>query len=612
MAAHETSLIFTAMTYLVAAVAAVPLARALGLGSIIGYLAAGIAIGPWGLRLVTDVKEILNFAEFGVVLMLFLIGLELEPKRLWQLRRPIFGWGTVQVAACAAALYGAGVMFGMDWRVALVTALGFSLSSTAIALQVMRERNILKTPSGEAGFAILLFQDVAAIPIMALIPLLGAHAVAESSRDFLLDSGRVIGTIVLLIVGGRLLLRPSLRWIARSGIPEIFTAAMLLLVVTSAALMQAVGLSMAMGAFLAGVLLAESEFKREIEADIEPFKSLFLGLFFIAVGMSINFRVVFTHPLTVAGLVLGLLVFKGVVMALLAWLMGIPRGERPVFVLLLTQGSEFAFVVFQDAVSQRVFRSSMGSMLIAAVALSMLIGPLLLVALDRYVLPRLKSSRPQQTPSSAADIDTPQGEAVIIAGFGRYGQIIGRLLSANGVRPTVLEHNADVIETLRSFGLPVFYGDATRPEMLRMAGADSAKVLVVAIADRQQSLKLVDMARENFPHLTLVARARNVSHYYELLDHGVHLVQRETFESSLMSGRSVLEVLGWTPYEARTRAMRFRRFNITLLDRLYPHHRDSKDYLSRFKAGRRQLQEQFAQERAEARKVKSHTWNDPE
>jgi len=428
---HAPVWLVNSFIYLSAAVIAVPLAKKLGLGAIIGYLAAGIAIGPWGLKLVTEVQEILDFAEFGVVLMLFLIGLELEPHRLWSLRRPIFGWGSVQLLSCTALLTGVGVACGVEWPTALVAALGLALSSTAIALQSIGERNLMRTSSGQAGFSILLFQDVAAIPILALVPLLAAvggenAAVAHPHR--LLEALRIVAAIAGIILGGRLLLRPLLRWIANSGTSEIFTAAALLLVVGIAALMQRVGLSMALGAFLAGVLLADSEYRRALETDLEPFKALLLGLFFMAVGMSINFGVLRKFPVHMLLIVVGFLGLKLAAIYALACAMKLPYQERPVFALLLAQGGEFAFVVFQAAAGTDVFTDEMASLLIGAVALSMLVSPLLLVAVDKLLLPRYAQARAEQPPLS--EISEPQEAPVIIAGFGRYGQIVGRMLLA--------------------------------------------------------------------------------------------------------------------------------------------------------------------------------------
>jgi glutathione-regulated potassium-efflux system ancillary protein KefC len=584
------------LIYLAAAVFAVPLSRALGLGSIIGYLAAGIAIGPWGLGLVSNVEDILHFAEFGVVLMLFLVGLELEPRRLWNLRRPIFGWGSAQVLGCTALLCAAGIAAGVPWRVSLAAALGLALSSTAIALQVMGERNLLPTSSGQAGFSILLFQDVAAIPILALLPLLGGVAdTASTGFGRWLEAAKIVAVIGGIVLGGRLLLRPLLRWIAKSKTPEIFTAASLLLVVAIAALMQLVGLSMALGAFLAGVLLAESEYRRELETDIEPFKGLLLGLFFIAVGMSIDFAVLFASPALMALVVMAFLGVKAAFIYALARRMGLPFQERPVFTLLLAQGGEFAFVVFQAAAGARVLPAQTASLLIGAVAVSMLLTPLVLVAIDKLLLPRYANCNTPQL----EEISEPQHAPIIIAGFGRYGQIVGRMLAAQGFAATVLDHDADMIEAARAFGYKVFYGDATRLDLLRTAGAPTAKVLVVAVDDREQSLAIVDLARAHFPQLELVARARDVTHWNELRDRGVMRVERELFESSLRSARTVLEILGLTPHEARAQSMRFRRHNLQLFEQMYPHHKDRAKVIAVVKQGRRQLEEQMAQERAE-------------
>ncbi len=578
---------------------AVPIARALGLGSILGYLAAGIAIGPAGLALVSNVQDILHFAEFGVVLMLFLVGLELEPSRLWTLRRPIFGGGSVQVLGCAALLFVAALAAGVSWRVALVGALGLALSSTAIALQVMAERNLLNTTSGRAGFSILLFQDVAAIPILALLPLLavGAGDEAMSGGARALEALRIVGTIGAIVVGGRLLLRPVLRWIARSRTPEIFTAAALLLVVAIAALMQWIGLSMALGAFLAGVLLAESEYRRELETDIEPFKGLLLGLFFIAVGMSIDFAVLAASPWRMLAVVLALLGLKALAIAWLAARIKVPLQERPVFVVLLAQGGEFAFVVFQTAVGVKVMPAETASLLVGAVAISMLLGPLLLVAVDRWLMPRWAK------PRTLKEIDEPQDEPVIIAGFGRYGQIVARLLASQGIASTLLDHDADMVEAARTFGSKVFYGDARRLDLLRIAGADKARVLVVAVDDVDQCLAIVDLAREHFPHLELVVRAYDVPHWNKLRERGVKWVERELFDSSVRSGRTVLEVLGVAQAEAERHAERFREHNLALFEQMYARYQD-KDragLIAVARQGRAQFEQQLAQERAEAR-----------
>ncbi len=593
---HAPVWLINSFIYLSAAVVAVPLAKKLGLGSIIGYLAAGIAIGPWGLGLVTNVQDILDFAEFGVVLMLFLIGMELEPKRLWSLRRPIFGWGTAQMLSCAALLTGTAMAFGIAWPTALVAGLGLALSSTAIALQSIHERNLMRTSSGQAGFSILLFQDVAAIPILALMPLLATingsnEAIAHTGRA--LEAIKIVAVIAGIILGGRLLLRPVLRWIANSGTPEIFTAASLLLVVGIAALMQLVGLSMALGAFLAGVLLAESEYRRELQTDIEPFKALLLGLFFIAVGMSIDFGVLWKFPGQMLAILAGFLGLKLLAIYGLAATMKLPYQERPVFALLLAQGGEFAFVVFQAAAGAQVFSPETASLLIGAVALSMLISPLLLVAIDRWLLPRYAKGKP----STMEEISEPQEAPVIIAGFGRYGQIVGRLLLAQGISATVLDHDADMIETIRTFGYRVFYGDATRLDLLRTAGAAQAKILVLSVDNVEQSLKIVDMVQENFPNLQIVARARDVPHWNALRDRGVVRVERELFDSSLRSGRTVLELLGQSAPAAQRAAERFRQHNLALFEQMYPHRNNREQFIAVAKQGRMQLEAQMKLER---------------
>lgn len=590
---HTPAWLANSLIYLAAAVIAVPLSRALGLGAILGYLAAGIVIGPYGLSLVRNVQDILHFAEFGVVLMLFLVGLELEPRRLWNLRRPIFGWGSVQLFGSAAVMTAIAVAFGVDWRIALAASLALADSSTATGLRAMADRNLSTTNTGRSTLSVLLLQDVAAIPVLALLPLLAVTGVHAESGGWL-GAAKVVGVIAAIILGGRLLLRPAFRWIARSDSPEIFTAAALLLVVATAALMHSVGLSMALGAFLAGVLLAESEYRRELETDIEPFKGLLLGLFFIAIGMTIDFAVVAQRPLVVAAIVVGFLAAKALVLWLMARLMDIPLVERPVFVVLLAQGGEVGFVVLQTATGARVLDAATSSLLVAAITLSMLLTPLMLLVADRWSR-KLAAGRTRRM----EELSEPQEAPVIIAGFGRYGQMVGRLLNAEGIGSTVLDHDADMIEAARAFGYKVFYGDATRLDLLRTAGAAGAKVFVVAVDDREQSLRIVDLVKEHFPHLELVARARDVPHWNDLRDRGVQRVDREVFESSLRTGRRVLELLGQSPHEARRQAVRFRRHNLALFEQMYPYHRDRAKMIAVAKEGRQQLEEQMARERAD-------------
>jgi len=608
----EHGWLHSSLIYLGAAVLAVPLARWLGLGSVIGYLAAGIAIGPWGLKLVTDAETILGFAEFGVVLMLFLVGLELEPRRLWALRRPIFGWGTVQLVGSTALVATVAMLLGVDWRLATVAGLALAMSSTAIGLSVLNERNLLPTHAGQNVLSVSLFQDISAIPILALLPLLAAvpaHAEGGASAGWI-SAGKALVAIVAIVFGGRLLLRPALRWIAKSGTPEIFTAASLLLVVGTSALMHAVGLSMALGAFLAGVLLAESEYRRELETDLEPFKGLLLGLFFIAVGMGIDFAVVLAQPLVVLAIVLGFVALKALLLLAMARWMDVALVERPVFTILLAQGGEFGFVVLQGALAVGALSAGHSSLLVACIAISMLLTPLVLLLVDRWVAPRLA----RRGTASVAEIAAPQDAPIIIAGVGRYGQIIGRLIDAAGLSATVLDHSADAVEGLRRFGWKAFYGDATRLDLLRVAGAHKARVFVLAIDDVEQSVECARLVREHFPQLTLIARARNAGHYARLRELGVQHIERETLDSALMSGRSVLEAMGWQPHAARSQAQRFRRHSIELLDSMVPHMADENRLISISRQGRQQLEETWAREREQQRgetERRSGGWNAP-
>ena len=598
----QHSLLFNALIYLLAAVVAVPVAKRLGLGAVLGYLLAGMAIGPWGLRLITEVEDILHFSEFGVVLLLFLIGLELDPKRLWALRKPIFGWGSAQVGAVSALLFGAGLLLGMDWRAALIAALGLSLSSTAIALATLGERNLLKTPAGSTGFSILLFQDIAAIPMIAIVPLLGG--VGAAGGNGWLGAAKVFGVIAGLIVAGRFLMRPVLRIIAKTDMREIFTAFALLLVIAIGLLMQMVGMSMALGTFMAGVLLADSEYRHALESDLEPFKGLLLGLFFIAVGMSVDFGVLLAQPLRILSFVALFLAIKTAVLYGLSKRFEIPRAQQALFAFLLSPGGEFAFVVFGAAATAEIFSPETASILVVVVALSMVVTPLLLLAHDRLIAPAFRGGKQRD-----ADAIEAQENHVIIAGFGRFGQIVGRLLHANRIGLTVLDHDPDQIDLLRTFGFKVFYGDVTRTDLLHAAGAAKAQALVVAIDDVEDSLALVDAVRREFPDLPIMARARNVSHLYDLMDRGVTILERETFEAALQLGRQVLQHLGFGAYHARQVAMKFRAHNIRSLNAVYPFYKDQAQRVSMAKQARDELTEMFARDAEVLDKERSKSWD---
>jgi glutathione-regulated potassium-efflux system ancillary protein KefC len=576
-----------ALIFLAAAVVCVPLAKRIGLGSVLGYLIAGAVIGPWGLALIGDAESTQNLAELGVVLMLFVIGLELDPRRFLAMRGVVFGGGVLQLAASGLILGVALYFAGLTWQGALIAGLSLALSSTAIAMQALTERNELNTPTGRASFGILLFQDIAAIPLIALVPFVGRVETAGSDPLWM-RIGLAASAIAGVIVIGRYLTRPVLRLIAKSELREVFTAFALLLVLGIAELMSLAGLSMALGAFLAGVLLGGSEFRHALEGDIEPFKGLLLGLFFISVGMTIDFGLLGSQPLRIAMLLAGFLALKIFSLWGVAQAIEICR-QRWLFAFLLSQGGEFAFVVFGVAREARVFTAEWEGLLTITVALSMATTPLLLLAHDKLMGSRAKADR-------EPDTITDEGP-VIIAGFGRFGQIVGRLLLASGVRPVVLDHDPDQVESLRKFGFTVFYGDATRLDLLEAAGARKARLLVNAIDDVEASLALVDRARANFPSLDIVSRARNVSHYFELRLRGVDVVERETFEAALRVGRASLEKLGLDRFRAKELADAFRRHNVTSVDATLPFYKDEARRMSFAKQGREELEKQFARDR---------------
>ena len=588
----EHSFLLHMVFYLAAALVVVPLAKRTGVGGVLGYLIAGAVIGPWGLALINNVEDIMSVSEFGVVLLLFLIGLELAPNKLWSLKRPIFGWGGLQVLLVGASLAGAALALGIDWKTAIVAGMGLSLSSTAIVLATLSERKLMPTPAGGAGFSILLFQDIAAIPMIALVPLLAASVTGHGGHGWLRVTKLAV-VLLALVASGRFLVNPLMRFIAGTGLRELFTGFALLLVVGICLLMQSVGLSMALGTFMVGVLLADSEYRHQLESDLEPFKGLLMGLFFMAVGMSADFSVLRAHPLMVLGLLAGLLLLKGGLLYALASRFNIPRSQRLFFALLMSQGGEFAFVVFGAAASASVLTPDASALLVMVVTLSMIATPLLLLLHDRLVAPHLASSKKKRGPD-AIEGDSP----VFIAGFGRFGQIIGRLLAANRIGVTVLDHDPDQIELLRKFGFKVFYGDATRLDLLVAAGIGKAQALVIAIDDVNDSLALVDAVRLRFPALTILARARNVTHYYALLKRGVTLIERETFEAALQLGAKVLQQLGVDIARAEQAASIFRTHNLKTLLEVYPHHQDQQKVVSLTLKARRELEEMFASDAA--------------
>ena len=565
---EHSHFLLQAAVYFAAAVIAVMLSHRIGLGSVAGYLLAGIAIGPWGFKLVGQIEDVRAFAELGVVFLLFVIGLELEPLRLWSMRAKLVGLGASQVVGSVAVIVAVAWALGVDPRAALVAAMALSLSSTALALQPLTERGALGTPGGQATFAILLFQDLAVIPMLAVIPLLGGTA--ERPQYSLGDLAFALGVVVATLVLGHFLARPVFRHIARTRLREIFTAFALLLVLGIALVFERVGLSMALGAFLAGVLLAESEYRHEIEAVIEPFKGLLLGLFFISVGMTVDFAVLLARPLVVVALIAGLFLLKGAVLWVIARLAKLPRHERPLFILLLAQGGEFAFVLLGLAAARGVMDATMAQAITLAVALSMLLTPLILVLHDRWLAPRFaeRDERPA---------DTPERAQVIVAGLGRVGQVVARLLNAAGIHPTVLDDDPDHVEQSRKFGFRVFYGDATRVDLLHAAGADTADFLIIAIEGGAATTRLARVCRANFPRLRIIARARDMRHSFELRDLGVEIIERETWLSALKLGETALALIGGDPERARRATETFAEHDQDVQAKLYAVHKESSE-----------------------------------
>ncbi len=552
-----------ALIYLAAAIVAVPIAKRVGLGSVLGYLIAGILIGPYALGVVGDQTDVMHFAEFGVVMMLFLVGLELQPSRLWTLRHSILGLGGLQVVLSAAAIFAFCYwFFAMHWQTALAIGLMLALSSTAIVLQSLEEKGWLKQEAGQNAFSVLLFQDIAIIPILALLPLL-AFAPQTSTKeisDSIIASWPVwqqvcvsVAVIAAIIAGGKYVSAPLFRYIAQTHMREIFTIFALFLVVAIALVMQSIGLSPALGTFLAGVVLAESEFRHELEADIEPFKGLLLGLFFITVGASINFELLFNEFSTVIGLVVLLIVVKACILFALAVTFKINSKQQLLFALALAQGGEFAFVLLSVTTTLSILTPEQTSLVTLVVAVSMLIAPLLLMVYEQIQ---------KRSSSALPEFDKPEqistAKHVIIAGYGRFGQIMGRLLHAQGYEITVLDHSPSQIELLRRFGNTVFYGDAARQELLEAAGAHTAQMLVIAIDNPDKTIEIIKLAHKNYPQLKIVARAIDRRHAYQLLNLKVDAFNRETVDSAINLAVEALELLGNTKQDAERAGKLFR------------------------------------------------------
>jgi len=556
----DGNLLFNVFVFLAAACIVVPLAARFKLGSVLGYLVAGVLIGPYGLGLIGNPDQILEFAEFGVVMMLFLIGIELEPATLWRMRKSMVGLGGLQVVLTSGAFTGLGVALGYDWRVGLAAGMALALSSTAIVLQILEERNLMQTDVGETSFAVLLFQDIAVIPILVIVPLLAAQGVAVDTPHPTTLAGLpswaypfvVAGVIGAVVVGGRYLSRYIFAFIAKTNLREVFTATSLALVIGMTLLMQTIGISPALGAFVAGVVLASSEYKHTLEADIQPFKGLLLGLFFISIGMGMDFNLLAAQPLALLAAVLALLVVKSVLLYVLGRLFNLTSYYVIGFALALSQGGEFAFVLFQYANGLHVIGPEEARFLTLVVALSMAATPLLMLLYSRFIIPRFMTVLPDR------DFDAiDEQNSVIVAGYGRFGQIIGRFATAQGVKVTVLEKDPDQIEQLRKFGVKCYFGDASREELLRSAGAATAKLLVIAVDDADVCLEIAQLAKQEFPQLKILARARNRRHAYELNKAGVDYFKRETFDSALSMAQVMMTFLGFSKDDMKRKAIAF-------------------------------------------------------
>jgi glutathione-regulated potassium-efflux system ancillary protein KefC len=576
-----------ALVYLAAGVIAVPLFARLGLGSVLGYLAAGVAIGPWGLALIAQPQTVLEFAEFGVVMLLFLIGLELEPARLWALRRSIFGMGATQVIATAAAVTGAALALGASFPVALICGMGFAMSSTAIGLAILQEKNLLGTPGGQASFSVLLFQDLSVIPLLLVVVMLGGGKASLDWRAIAIG----LGLIAVIIVGGRLLLRPVLRVIAGTRLREVFIAFALLLVLGIAALMESVGLSMALGAFLAGVLLADSEYRHELELDIEPFKGLLLGLFFIAVGMSIDLGLFSRIPFVILGIAAGVVLLKILILFPTAKTFGYcGRADATLFAIALSQVGEFAFVLFGAAAS--ILPGQTLAVLNAAVAVTMVTTPLLVILYERVLAPRFAGGQ------LARETDVvDEANPVIVAGFGRFGQVVARVLNGMRIKATLIDHDPNQVDLLRRFGSRAYYGDATRMDVLEKAGAERARLLIVAIDDAEGAMRVVQRARQRFPNLRLLVRAHSRTDAFEYMEMGVPAI-RETFGSALDAAEEALRLLSYSPAAARRVIERFRKHDEEMLLKQMAVRQEETQLMAISQQGRRDLEQLLTSELA--------------
>jgi CPA2 family monovalent cation:H+ antiporter-2 len=593
------SILIQAIVYLASGVFFVPIAKRLGLGSVLGYLLAGVMIGPAVLGLVgKESHDIMHFAEFGVIIMLFLVGLELEPERLWKLRVPVLGLGGLQVLLTAVLTGGLALTTGLPWQPSLALGMILAMSSTAIVLQTLNEKGLMPTAAGQNTFAVLLFQDIAVIPILAIMPLLATYPIASgpdhTAHVALIDSLpgwlrpiAVIGAVVGLVLVGRYVMRPVFRIIAQTGLREVFIATALLMVVSISVLMEMVGLSPALGAFVAGVVLANSEYKHELESDIDPFKGLLLGLFFISVGAAINFELIVKNPLLVIGIVVAVMAAKALVLAVLGKVFRLKTDQNLLFSLGLCQVGEFAFVLFSFASQNGILSKEIVDMMTAVVAISMGLTPLVFLANEKLLLPRLGTKEKIDKEQDTIE----EKNAVIVAGFGRYGNIVGRFLRANNIGTTVLDFDSDRVDILRKLGMKVYYGDASRYDLLKSAGAEDAKLMIIALDSPEKALDLVETVKKHFPHLQILVKAHDREDTYEFMEAGLTHIYRETVDSSLRMGVDAMTLLGFRAYQSHRAARLFLKHDEKALAGLAAVRHDRKQYFSSARQRIRELEE---------------------
>jgi monovalent cation:H+ antiporter-2, CPA2 family len=607
-----------ALIYLTAAVICVPIAKKLGLGSVLGYLLAGMLIGPFILGFIgKEGQDIMHFAEFGVVMMLFLIGLELEPSQFWKMRKSIIGMGSIQLVFTSLFIFFLMMVIGLVWQVSLAIALAFAMSSTAIVLQTIKEKGLSLSASGQASFSVLLFQDIMVIPILAILPLIAVSGLTESRR---IDSSLIghlpgwmqglsfFGAVALIFLGGKYLFVPLLRVVARTRLRELFTASSLLLVVSVALLMQAIGLSPALGTFLAGVVLAGSEYRHELESDLEPFKGLLLGLFFIGVGASINFELIGSRPLLISGLVAGVMMIKFLILFATGKIFKVTSDQNLLFAFALSQVGEFAFVLLSFSNQLNIIDRQWMDIMMAVTAISMTITPLLLLLNEKVIDPRF-GVKGKSDPGKKADSDIEAHHPVIIAGFGHFGSTIGRFLRANGVESIILDHDSDRVSLLRKMGFKVYYGDATRLDLLQSAGADNAKILIAAIDPPEINQVLIATAQKNFPELHIMARAKSRMDAYELLDMGLSDIYRESLHTSVKLAVDVLGKLGQRSYTATRQGQKFLQYDEDALREMAEHRHDMKQYVLKARETFRLQEELLAKDLDQEKGENDHSWD---